>query len=118
MKKFQTKQQLNDHISKREYSQEFKTALENSIKAVEDCIKGGATPSYLIIAETRKESDEATIEFSLGENMPESDVCITAVSGESWRERVFVFGDSGNGVIIYERVPFVDENDTELQRKT
>ena len=118
MKKFQTKQQLDDYIAQKEYSQEFKTALQESIKAVETCNKGGATPSYLIIAETRKESDEATIEFSLGENMPESDVYITAVSGESWRERVFVFGDSGNGVIIYERVPFVDENDTEIQRET
>ena len=70
-------------------------ALKNSIKALEDCIKGGARPSYLIIAVTRKESD----------------VYITAVSGESWRERVFVFGDSGNSVILYGRVPFVDEND-------
>lgn len=113
MKKFQTKQQLDDYIAQKEYSQEFKTALQESIKAVETCNKGGATPSYLIIAEKQTEANEATNTFSLCENLPESDVYITAVSGESWHERVFVFGDSGNGVILYERVPFVDENDTE-----
>lgn len=110
MKKFQTVKQLNDYIPQKEYCQELKAALQESIKAVEKCNKGGATPSYLIIAETQKESDEAAKTFSLGENLPESDVYITAVSGETWRERVFVFEDSGNGVILYERVPFADEN--------
>lgn len=112
MKKFQTSKQLNDYISQKEYGQELKTALQESITAVECCNKNGATPSYLIIAETQTESDEAANLFSLGENLPESDVYITAVSGERWRERVFVFGDSGNGVILYERVPFEDRNDS------
>lgn len=39
MKKFQTKQQLDDYISQKEYSQELKTALQESIKAVETCNK-------------------------------------------------------------------------------
>lgn len=109
MKKFQTKQQLNDYLSDKEFGQEFKTALQESIKAVEYCNANGATPSYLIIAETQGAAKKATDTFSLGENLPESDVYITAVSGETWRERVFVFGDSGNGVIYYEKVLSDDE---------
>lgn len=112
MKKFQTKQQLNDYLADTEFSQELKTALQEAIKTVEYCNANGATPSYLIIAETSQEAQEATDTFSLGENLPESDVYITAVSGETWRERVFVFGDSGNGVIYYEKVLPDDEKGT------
>ena len=118
MKKFQDKEQLKRHFSREEYPKELQAAANEAIQAVESCNKGGGTPSYLVLAETQTEASEVERTFSLTSAMPESDVCITAVSGESWRERVFVFGDSGNGVIIYERVPFVDENDTELQRKT
>ena len=109
MKKFQDKEQLKKHFSREAYPKELQAAASEAIQAVESCNKGGGTPSYLVLAETQTEASEVEREFSLTSAMPESDVCITTVSGGAWRERVFVFGDSGNGIVYFEHVPLLDE---------
>ena len=112
MKKFQTMAGLTEFFNIEEYPQEFQETALNAMKSVESFnkqAKGNYPPSYLIIADTETEAALIEKEYVLSGYTPESDVCITTVDGKCWRERVFVFGDAGDGVIYYERVPLLRE---------
>lgn len=115
MKKFQSMAELLAFLlSTDEYPDEMQAATVHAMHKIEACNKGDYSPSYLIIADT--ETEAALIEkgYVLSGCAPESDVCITTVDGKCWRERVFVFGDAGDGVIYYERVPLLCEKRAEL----
>ena len=117
MKKFQTMAGLTEFFNIEEYPQEFQETALNAMKSVENYnryVKGNYPPSYLLIADTETESALIEKEYVLSGCTPESDVCITTVGGKCWRERVFVFGDAGDGVIYYERVPLLCEKRAEL----
>lgn len=116
MKKFQSMAGLKEFFQIEEYPQDFRETAVNAMKTVESYnnqAKSGYPLSYLIIADTETEAALIEKEYVLSGCTPESDVCITTVDGKRWRERVFVFGDAGDGVIYYERVPLLREKRAE-----
>lgn len=116
MAKIQTMSELIAYLLCTNYPDEIQSATVHAMHKIEACNVGGGQSSYLLIANTQEEAAQIEEEYNLSDNVPESDVCITTVGGMIWRERVFVFGDDGHGVIYYERVPLLDENDTETER--
>jgi len=116
MAKIQTMSELIAYLLCTNYPDEIQSATVHAMHKIEGCNVGGGQASYLLIANTQEDAAQIEEEYNLLDNVPESDVCITTVGGMVWRERVFVFGDDGNGVIYYERVPLLDENDIETER--
>lgn len=116
MAKIQTMSELIAYLLCTNYPDEIQSATVHAMHKIEACNVGGGQDSCLLIANTQEDAAQIEEEYNLLDNVPESDVCITTVGGMVWRERVFVFGDDGNGVIYYERVPLLDENDTETER--
>ncbi|MGN1053346.1 MAG: hypothetical protein ACI4SH_08180, partial [Candidatus Scatosoma sp.] len=82
-------------------------ALEKML-AVEECNRGGAT-AFILFAETKAEAEQAETEYALWNRIPEQDETTGTLNGVYWRERVYVFGDDGGGIVYFRRVPLLDE---------
>ena len=103
MEKFQRSKELNEHLVKVEYPEEVKERLLFQIGIVETCNNEGAGPTYLVIATTKNAEEELEKEFALSELEPEFYQYHKTVDGEYWRERVYVLGDAGNGIVCFEK---------------
>lgn len=116
MKKFQNMADLLAHLLSVDYPDELNTTAIHAMHRIDACNKGGGAPSYLLIADTKEEAEEIELEFALSNCVPESDECITTIGDKLYRQRVFVFGDAGNGVIYLEAVPKNGEKLPKTQR--
>ena len=110
MKEFYTMPPLLRYLLKNSPPAPLIKDLLFSMFTVEQCNTGGANQSTLIIAETPTEDKFVTKRFNLSDYYPESDEEIQA-SERSWRKRIFVFDDTGSGIILYS--PTGNEKRTE-----
>lgn len=103
MERFQGTKELKEHLSQMDYPKEIQERLLFQIELVERCNKEGATPTYLVIALTPSDMEELEKEYSISSLYPELYEYHRIADGTYWRERVFVFGDSGNGIVCFEK---------------
>lgn len=102
MEKFTTLAELTAYLADKDYPDLFKTELTAAMQTVEACNSNGAYPCYLVIAENDNAAALAEAEFSLSQFPPEYEQFISA-NGYTWQKRVYVFCDSGQGVVYYRR---------------
>lgn len=112
MKKFSNMGMLLQFLLNQQYPDELTKNMILAMHPVEECNANGDNSSCIIIAESEAELQEAESEYNLKDCYPETDESITA-GGQCWRKRVFVFGDYGNGIVLYSRSPSDNEKRTE-----
>ena len=103
MERFQGTKELKEHLSQMDYPKEIQERLLFQIELVERCNKEGASPTYLVRALTPSDMEELEKEYSISSLYPELYEYHRIADGTYWRERVFVFGDSGNGIVCFEK---------------
>lgn len=100
MKRLKTKEELKEYLSQNSLSEILVANLRQDIKLVEECNNNGASPSCLLVAESKQEYEQISKEFNLHNNLPELKEVIL-IEGELWERQVYVLGDAGNGVVVY-----------------
>ena len=75
------------------------------IKGVVECNENGAQ-AVMIIAETKETAAEAENAYCLSAHSPETEETIDD-NGVRWKNRIYVFGDDGGGIVYYERAPLL-----------
>ena len=65
MKRLKTKEELKEYLSQNSLSDILVANLKQDIKLVEECNNNGASPSCLLVAESKQEYEQILKEYNL-----------------------------------------------------